>query len=92
METYTVKRFLYQGEKVAILMQNKSGPCALLALANSLLLQKRLFINWNKTEISNKSLIEMIADELLVADSITRDDKNHEKFLEDAVEALPSLA
>ena len=39
-DIYQIKRVLYQGNHIAMLMQNCNGPCPLLAIANTLLLRQ----------------------------------------------------
>jgi hypothetical protein len=45
--------------------QNENGPCPLIALANTLLLQGRIFIHPDNSIISLTGLIELIANCLL---------------------------
>mmetsp|Transcript_10793 Transcript_10793/g.19685 ORF Transcript_10793/g.19685 Transcript_10793/m.19685 type:complete len:1587 (-) Transcript_10793:243-5003(-) len=65
-ETFKVKRVCYNGREVPIFLQNKNGPCPLLAISNILSLRNELRgIGPSSTTISQKTLVSIIAEKIL---------------------------
>lgn len=62
---YCLKRFQWKGEYVQIVTQNENGPCPLLAIANVLVLSKRISIPPMQECITGNQLMEYIGDYLL---------------------------
>lgn len=59
---FYMKTFNFLGRNVSILLQNENGPCPLIAIANVLLLQNKIFIHQDKALITLNELIEIVAD------------------------------
>ena len=64
---YYLKRFQWKGEAIQIVTQNENGPCPLLAIANVLVLTKRIMLPWMQECISATQLMEYIGDYILTA-------------------------
>jgi ubiquitin carboxyl-terminal hydrolase MINDY-1/2 len=65
--SYRLKKIRFFGRTVPILCQNENGPCPLLAIANTLLLQRHLEIHPDHAEVSLQRIIEMVANRVLEA-------------------------
>ncbi|WIA22806.1 hypothetical protein OEZ85_001200 [Tetradesmus obliquus] len=63
--SYVVKRIDFFGRQVKICMQNKNGPCPLLAIANVLSLRNELKLPAGVRDITQSDLITSIVDLLL---------------------------
>jgi ubiquitin carboxyl-terminal hydrolase MINDY-1/2 len=63
---YNIKwiNFKDNSKNVPIIMQNKNGPCPLIAIANILLLRQTMTFNPNKTIINGDELIQYLVDTL----------------------------
>lgn len=59
-EVFTVRRISFHGRKVPTLLQSRDGPCALLAVANSLLLRGTLSLDEDLLLVSADSLISRL--------------------------------
>eukprot|EP00435_Cladocopium_sp_Y103_P076281 s59_g86.t2 len=55
-EAFQVRRIEFLGQEVPVLLQNRNGPCALLAIANGLLLRGSWNIGEMETSISSRDL------------------------------------
>lgn len=64
---YYLKRFQWKGEPLQIVTQNENGPCPLLAIANVLVLTKRIVLPSMQECISATQLMEYIGDYILTA-------------------------
>ena len=62
---YYLKRFKWRGDPVQIVTQNENGPCPLLAIANALILLKRILIPPVQKYITANQLMEYIGDYML---------------------------
>jgi hypothetical protein len=62
---YQVKRIEYLERHISILTQSENGPCPLLAISNTLILNNKLFINPDYGAVGNEELVSMIVDLLL---------------------------
>lgn len=69
--SYRLKRVVFRGRELKILLQNENGPCPLLAISNVLILSGRLQISSDYAEISTESLIQLVANKLLETNSTT---------------------
>eukprot|EP00913_Durusdinium_trenchii_P014290 g13406.t3 len=56
-DVFQVRRIDFLGEEVPILLQNRNGPCALLAIANGLLLRGAWNLGQRETSISSRDLL-----------------------------------
>lgn len=63
-DSYSLKDILFKGKKATIIMQNKNGPCPLLAIANILLLSSSTSIRSNTGKIKTSQLLDLIAEHL----------------------------
>ena len=64
-QEYHLKWINFNQRKVAIVLQNKNGPCPIIALSNCLLLNGDVQIEKERKEISFASLGEIIANYLI---------------------------
>ena len=62
---YYLKRFQWRGEHIQIVTQNENGPCPLLAIANVLVLSKRISLPSVQECITGNQLMEHIGDYIL---------------------------
>jgi hypothetical protein len=82
---YRVKRIPYNRGHKSILLQSDNGPCALLAIANILLLRGALAIHPDVSAISTEDLVNLIANLLLDNESASTEQVSH------AISLLPHL-
>ena len=64
---YFLKQFKWSGENIQIVTQNENGPCPLLAIANVLVLSKRITLPPMQECITASQLMEYIGDYILTA-------------------------
>ena len=83
---YRTKHIQYKGKLVSILLQGDNGPCALLAIANILLLQLRITLDPDISFVSTDQVVQCIANVLLDRSDGTQTDALHH-----AVSLLPKL-
>lgn len=94
---YLVKWIKFNNTSSPIILQNKNGPCPLIAISNVLLLRGKMLIKPNVECIREENLITYLADTLLTLnrlESLKDDDirkPNLETNLNDAISNLPSL-
>lgn len=69
-DVYELKRIEFGGRPVAILLQNRNGPCPLLAIANVLLLRGDLDIHHDQAHISFGYLVSMLGEYLIERDQL----------------------
>jgi hypothetical protein len=86
---FEIKTITFFNRIVRILCQNRNGPCPLLAIANTLLLQNKININPNEKFISLSNVIEIIAN-ILIENSSTNE--QHSYRLNTLLECLPKLS
>lgn len=91
-EVFTVRRISFNGRKVPTLLQNRDGPCALLAVANGLLLRGTLELDRDQVLVSADALISLLVKlcEDLNKSSMKRDANAHTGVSE-VVGRLPIL-
>lgn len=63
--SYMTKKVLYNKELKSIITQNLNGPCPLLAIANVLILQDKMFLHTDYSCIFTDQLVSMILESLL---------------------------
>eukprot|EP00002_Diphylleia_rotans_P005900 TRINITY_DN1512_c0_g1_i1.p1 TRINITY_DN1512_c0_g1~~TRINITY_DN1512_c0_g1_i1.p1 ORF type:complete len:209 (-),score=41.45 TRINITY_DN1512_c0_g1_i1:868-1494(-) len=88
---YRVKKFSHRGETYNFLMQNENGPCPLLAVANVLLLQRKIRIHPDYSYYEHSDLVSDITSHLLSLKPPGDNQQNWEQSIIDAVDILPSL-
>eukprot|EP00741_Cyanophora_paradoxa_P017170 tig00020960_g16582.t1 len=95
---YRLKRVVFIGKRVSILLQNENGPCPLLAVANVLLLRGVLSIHGDVAFISHDELLSLVGEHLLVSNNVDRIQdperrENQRANLQDVISnVLPKLA
>jgi hypothetical protein len=62
---YRTKKVHYKGREVSILLQGENGPCALLAVANILLLRGEATFNRDLSVITAENVVQCIGNVLL---------------------------
>ncbi len=90
MSRHIIKRVEFLGQYIPILLQNKNGPCPLLAIANVLLLRGHIKIPDTFTEVSIEQIIQLIATRIFDANS-TNMSADLQKNIEDVISILPQL-
>ena len=65
---YHLKKFRWKGELIQIVTQNENGPCPLLAIANVLVLSKRITLPIMQECITATQLMEYIGDYILTVE------------------------
>jgi hypothetical protein len=95
--TYLIKRVEFLGREVPVIVQNKNGPCPLLAIANVLLLRNHFQLHKNAGEITETRLMSLVAERLLDTNLNVsgKDDayvRNQQQNISDAIALLPRLA
>ncbi|KAM3726432.1 Ubiquitin carboxyl-terminal hydrolase [Dirofilaria immitis] len=91
---YYIKWVDVQGVDYAIVMQNENGPCPLLAVINVLLLRGQITLPCGSTEVSEKKLLQFIADCILRLKPNDIDEAelpNYEQNVSDVFALIPSL-
>ena len=73
---------------VPILMQSRSGPCPLLAIANILSLRAQLDIPTHATSLSLARLVNMLAQKVLDAQPAADEDPNLRVAIDDCLPVL----
>ena len=96
-EGYTIKRIIFNSEEKSIITQNFNGPCPLLAIANLLILENKLFIHSDYSCITHENLITMIGNKLMeIHEQVIKiqsyQDENRTHRLNDAITMLPKFA
>ena len=64
-ELSTTRIALPKGKPCRVILQSTNGPCALIALANSLLLKGTLIFTGNTSVVSNEQLLEALGSTLV---------------------------
>lgn len=95
--SYLIKRVHFFRREVPIIVQNKNGPCPLLAIANILLLRNQLQLHQDAGEISDSRLMSLVAERLLDTNlNVSGKDaayvSNQQQNISDAIALLPKLA
>uniref|UniRef100_A0A915C4S7 Ubiquitin carboxyl-terminal hydrolase n=1 Tax=Parascaris univalens TaxID=6257 RepID=A0A915C4S7_PARUN len=91
---YHVKWINFHGIMYGIVTQNENGPCPLVAVANVLLLKGQLGLPNKAERISEKDLLQCIADCLLrlKPEGLNEGDAlNYEQNISDVLSLVPSL-
>ncbi len=64
-ELYRIKLITHENSRIPILMQNRNGPCPLLAISNVLLLRKKIFIHADLAFIDFSQLVQLVGSYLV---------------------------
>ncbi|VDK64386.1 unnamed protein product [Onchocerca ochengi] len=83
-----------EGVEYAVVMQNENGPCPLLAVINVLLLRGQIALPRGSTEVSEKKLLQFVADCILRLKPKDIDEAelpNYEQNVSDVLALIPSL-
>ncbi|CAK9043041.1 unnamed protein product [Durusdinium trenchii] len=91
-DVFQVRRIDFLGEEVPILLQNRNGPCALLAIANGLLLRGAWNLGQRETSISSRDLLGrlgFLCDELNF--KAMQEDFTLAQKVRDVISSLPKL-
>ena len=97
--SFNLKTIDFLGTSKAIICQNENGPCPLIALANVLVLQSKIFIHPDHSMISFTALTQLVANCLV---ETSNDSKNQalggdagsvyaQQILNDVLTILPTL-
>lgn len=91
-EVFSIRRVPFVGRSVPVLLQNRNGPCSLLAVANALLLRGTLQLGEKEDFLTSADLVSRLAKlcESLNAKAI-QEDANARKAIQDLVERLPKF-
>lgn len=95
--SYLIKRVHFFRREVPIIVQNKNGPCPLLAIANVLLLRNQLQLHQDAGQISEARLMSLVAERLLDTNlNVSGKDaayvSNQQQNISDAIALLSKLA
>uniref|UniRef100_A0A915Q2D5 Ubiquitin-like modifier-activating enzyme ATG7 n=1 Tax=Setaria digitata TaxID=48799 RepID=A0A915Q2D5_9BILA len=91
---YYIKWVDVEGVDYAVVMQNENGPCPLLAVINVLLLRGQITLPCGSTQVSQKKLLQFVADCILRLKPKDIDDAelpNYEQNVSDVLTLIPSL-
>ncbi|OZC09882.1 hypothetical protein X798_02988 [Onchocerca flexuosa] len=91
---YYIKWMDVEGVEYAVVMQNENGPCPLLAVINVLLLRGQIALPRGSTEVSEKKLLQFVADCILRLKPKDIDEAelpNYEQNVSDVLALIPSL-
>ena len=91
---YELKGIEFQGRLVKVILQNRNGPCPLIALANVLILKGDILLDKDRQHVSYAHLVEVLAERLLLLSDQTMDETqalNFQKTMDDVLLMLPTL-
>eukprot|EP00795_Rhopilema_esculentum_P012616 gene12616-3320_t len=91
---YHLKKFRWKGELIQIVTQNENGPCPLLAIANVLVLSKRIILPIMQECITATQLMEYIGDYILTVEPKNVDESvllNYQQNMHDAISIMYKL-
>ena len=95
-EVFALKRVQYRGRDVSILSQNENGPCPLIAIANVLLLSRRLELgprHLDRGFIPLSDLTNLVGEVVLQCIGRSGAAQEHQgQLVASVVELLPKLA
>eukprot|EP00927_Polykrikos_kofoidii_P067611 TRINITY_DN63051_c0_g1_i1.p1 TRINITY_DN63051_c0_g1~~TRINITY_DN63051_c0_g1_i1.p1 ORF type:complete len:484 (-),score=67.41 TRINITY_DN63051_c0_g1_i1:432-1883(-) len=91
-EIFAIRRIRFRHAQVPVLLQSHNGPCALLAVANALLLRGTLQLEDDEVELGSEDLLFRLQElcETLNAKAI-REDANFRENVSQVVSRLPQL-
>jgi len=91
-DVFSVRRVKFFGRKVPVLLQNRNGPCALLAATNCLLLRGIMTLRDDERSVAGEDLVSRLAalSRRLNAKGID-EDANVSGAVEKMIERLPGL-
>jgi hypothetical protein len=90
--TFELKRTSFFGRECMIICQNKNGPCPLLAIANVLLLQKKIEFNHDRIIVLLSEIVESVANLILESQDKFCVSPDHIKLIESTFNILPKLS
>ena len=94
-EIFRLKRVVYRGKEVPVLMQNENGPCPLLAISNVLLLRGAIFIHPDLPQVAFSELSALLADHLLSTNTLSDANAelraNMQQNIADGIALFPKL-
>ena len=89
--SFELKRIVFLGANVPIILQNENGPCPLIAICNVLLLRQQIKIAADIVTIDTDSLLSMLAQHI-VDHNDKSTDQNTQTAVSDVLSLLPSLS
>eukprot|EP00301_Raphidiophrys_heterophryoidea_P005159 c12196_g3_i2.p1 GENE.c12196_g3_i2~~c12196_g3_i2.p1 ORF type:complete len:204 (-),score=51.82 c12196_g3_i2:94-705(-) len=89
---YLVKKITFQGKTVPIVLQNKNGPCPLIAICNVLLLRGKVTLSRDIGSVNLRTLYSLLTDVIFAPNSNNLPCANTLRNLDDAMELLPLLS
>jgi len=90
--SYKIRKITFLSNQIPIILQNKNGPCPLIALANVLLLRGSITLPLDKKSIKNDELYAVVSEHLLQKQSERGIDENFEKNMNDCITIFPKLS
>ena len=90
-DVYELKWITWNGGKVRIVMQNENGPCALLALANVLILRGDLMVHPDMPVVTFEYLVDQIGEILLTSLPADASDIVRANFQQNVLDAMAIL-
>ncbi|KAI6655512.1 Protein FAM63A isoform X1 [Oopsacas minuta] len=91
---YEIKWILWNSKRLPILVQNKNGPCPLIALCNVLFLRGAVNIKSNLEIISSEGLLQLLLNQMLEGTPKTQTEGetlNYQQNIQDTIAILPKL-
>ncbi|KAL9287796.1 putative MINDY deubiquitinase [Arabidopsis thaliana] len=61
---YKTKKILYRGQRCNIILQDKNGPCPLIAICNVLILKHGINLDTYNSQVSEEDLVNLVIDVL----------------------------
>ena len=89
---YEIKWIMWNSKRVPILVQNKNGPCPLIALCNVLFLRGVIHLKSNLEIISSEGLLQSLLNQMLEGTPPTQTETlNYQQNIQDTITILPKL-
>ncbi|XP_057449406.1 uncharacterized protein LOC130740742 isoform X2 [Lotus japonicus] len=89
---FKTKTVQFLGRRTPIVLQEHNGPCGLIAICNVLLLRNEIHLSLGTSEVSQKTLLSLVAGRLIDSNSNRDDDVNQQQNLAGAFDVLNKLA
>lgn len=89
---FQLKTISFLGKSCSIVCQNENGPCPLLAIANILILQRRIVVDPYATSISLSDLVTVVANTMIAEVNSRRSNDAERSTLNTVLQILPKLA
>jgi len=93
-EVHFIKKIQFLNQRIGICLQNKNGPCPLLALVNVLLLRGTVKLPEDMETITTQDLISVVGNYILESNPATGSDAENAtlaKTIQDVIDILPSM-